>query len=70
MAHSATMPEIEPYTVRVREDANRPGRYRWDVFETKRLRDSSMFSFATKREAQTDADKFVVKLIATWRKIN
>ena len=70
MADGATMLEIEPYSVRIREDANRPGRYRWDVFETKRLRDSSMFSFATKREAQTDADKFVVKLIATWRKIN
>ena len=70
MAHSAAMPEIEPYTVRIREDANRPGRYRWEVFETKHLRDSSMFSFATKREAQTDADKFVVKLIATWAKIN
>jgi hypothetical protein len=67
MAHDAIMPEIEPYSVRVREDANRPGRYRWDVFEIERLRDTSMFSFATRREAQTDADKFVVKLLATWR---
>jgi hypothetical protein len=70
MAHSAIMPEIEPYSVRIREDAKRPGRYRWDVFETERLRDSSVFSFATKREAKTDGDKFVVKLIATWQKIN
>jgi hypothetical protein len=29
-----------------------------------------MFSFATRREAQTDADKFVVKLLATWRNTN
>jgi hypothetical protein len=70
MAHGAIMPEIEPYSVRVREDANRSGRYRWDVFETERLRDTSMFSFATRREAQTDADKFVVKLLATWRNTN
>ena len=70
MAHDATMTGIEPYSVRVREDANRPGRYRWDVFETQRLRDTSMFSFATRREAQTDADKFVTKLLATWRNIN
>jgi hypothetical protein len=70
MAHGAMMPEIEPYSVRVREDANRPGRYRWDVFETERLRDTSMFSFATRREARTDADKFVVKLLATWRNTN
>jgi hypothetical protein len=64
------MLEIEPYSVRVREDAHRPGRYRWDVFETERLRDTSVFSFATKREAKTDADKFVVKLRATWHKVN
>lgn len=70
MAHSGIMPEIEPYSVRVREDAHRPGRYRWDVFETERLRDTSTFSFATRREAQTDADKFIVKLLATWRNIN
>jgi hypothetical protein len=70
MAHGAIMQEIEPYSVRVREDANRPGRYRWEVFETERLRDTSMFSFATRREAQTDADKFVVKLLATWRNTN
>jgi hypothetical protein len=70
MAHGATMAEIAPYSVRVREDANRPGRYRWDVFETERLRDTSMFSFATRREAQTDADKFVVKLLATWRNVS
>jgi hypothetical protein len=70
MAHGAMMLEIEPYSVRVREDANRPGRYRWDVFETERLRDTSMFSFATRREAQIDADKFVVKLLATWRNTN
>jgi hypothetical protein len=70
MAHSGIMLEIEPYSVRVREDAHRPSRYRWDVFETERLRDTSTFSFATRREAQTDADKFVLKLIATWRNIN
>ena len=70
MGHGAIMLEIEPYSVRVREDANRPGRYRWDVFETECLRDTSMFSFATRREAQTDADKVVVKLLATWRNTN
>ena len=59
-----------PYTVNVRKDANRPGRYRWDVYETTKLRDSSIFSFATRREAQADGYKFVVKLIPTWHKIH
>jgi hypothetical protein len=64
------MSEVQPYSVRIRGDAHHPGRYRWDVFETERLRDSSMFSFATKREAQLDAEKFVEKLIATWQKFD
>jgi hypothetical protein len=53
------VPNASPYTVNVRKDANRPGRYRWDVYETTKLRDSSMFSFATKREAQKDAELFI-----------
>jgi hypothetical protein len=70
MTHNAIVPNTSPYTVNVRRDANRPGRYRWDVYETTKLRDSSIFSFATRREAQTDAELFIGKLIATWQKSN
>jgi hypothetical protein len=38
------------------------------VYETAKLRDSSMFSFATRREAQTDAELFIEKLVATWQR--
>ena len=69
-AHSAIVPNTSPYNVNVIEDANRPGRYRWEVYETAKLRDSSLFSFATRREAQTDAELFIEKLVATWQRSN
>ena len=59
-----------PISVNVIKDANRPGRYRWEVYEAAKLRDSSMFSFATRREAQTDAELFIEKLVATWQRSN
>jgi hypothetical protein len=33
------------------------------------MREASVYSFATKHEAQVDADKFVEKLNATWRTV-
>jgi hypothetical protein len=69
-AHNAIVPNTSPYSVNVIKDANRPGRYRWEVYETAKLRDSSMFSFATRREAQTDAELFIEKLVATWQRSN
>ena len=65
--HNANMPEDSPFVVKVERDAERQGRFRWRVFENGIMRDASVYSFATKREAQVDADKFVEKLNATWR---
>jgi len=61
------MAEDSAFTISVAQDALRPGRYRWSVSENRKVRDTSLFSFATKREAQADADKFVEKLTAIWR---
>ena len=44
------------------KDIGNPNRFRWNIYENKRVRDKSFYSFATKREAQNDADKFVRKL--------
>ena len=33
------------------------------------MRDASIHSFATKRQAQIDGDKFVQKLNRTWRTV-
>ena len=43
-----------------------PNRFRWNIYENQRVRDKSFYSFATKREAQNDADKFVRKLDSIW----
>jgi hypothetical protein len=51
-----TIPEIA-------RDVERPGRYRWSVSENMRLRKKSLYSFATRREAQADADKFVSHIL-------
>lgn len=60
------MTEIVTFTIKIEPDAGRPGRSRWKIIESGKVRDTSVFSFATKREAQADADKFVEKLNATW----
>jgi hypothetical protein len=60
------MPESLPFVIRIEPDTDRPGRYRWFIFENGRMRDASVYSYATKREAQSDADKFVQKLNDTW----
>ena len=55
------------FTVDVAEDVARPGSYRWNVSENMKVRDKSLYSFRTKREAQIDADKFVQGLNDIWQ---
>jgi hypothetical protein len=59
--------EDAPFIVRVERDPVRQGRFRWIIYKHGTMRDASIYSFATKREAQADGDKFAQKLIATWR---
>lgn len=61
------MEEVRAFAIKIEPDAGRPGRYRWKIFDGGKARDTSVYSFATQREAQADADKFVEKLNATWR---
>jgi hypothetical protein len=60
------VPPKPAFSTRVLEDVARPGRYRWNIAQAGKVRDTSVYSFATKREAQSDADKFIEKLNATW----
>ena len=62
------MEEPSPFTIHIVSDPDRFGRYRWRIIEQGKARDASMYSFATKREAQADAEKFVEKLLITWQK--
>jgi hypothetical protein len=64
------MAELSPLTIRIFADPDRVGRYRWEIYEEAKLRDKSMYSFATRREAKADAELFVEKLIITWQKQN
>jgi hypothetical protein len=34
-AHNAIMPEVSPYSVYVKPDPDRPGRYRWQLHESR-----------------------------------
>ena len=60
------MTDSAVFTTFVVKDIGNPNRYRWNIYDDKTIRDKSFYSFATKREAQTDADKFVEKLNAIW----
>lgn len=62
--HNRTMTDSAVFTTYVVKDIGNPNRYRWNIYDDKTIRDKSFYSFATKREAQTDADKFVEKLNA------
>jgi hypothetical protein len=64
LRHSATGKCADVFTIDVARDARQHGRYRWSVSENMKVRDTSFYSFTTRREAQVDADKFVEKLKA------
>jgi hypothetical protein len=66
LAQGATMTDRPIFTTDVVKDIGNPNRFRWNIYENKRVRDKSFYSFATKREAQNDADKFVRKLDSIW----
>jgi hypothetical protein len=66
LAHNAMMTENHSFTTAVAPDVQRPGRYRWNIWENHKVRDKSLYSFATRKEAQADADKFLGRLNAIW----
>ena len=59
--------DVAAFTVKVEPDPARLWRYRWAVLEAGKPRDRSVYTFATRREAQADAEKFVQKLRTTWQ---
>jgi hypothetical protein len=61
------MEEAHVFATDVAQDARQRGRYRWSVSEDIKVRDTSFYSFVTRRQAQADADKFVEKLKAIWQ---
>jgi hypothetical protein len=66
LEYNATMTDSAVFSTDVVKDIGNPNRFRWNIYENKRVRDKSFYSFATRREAQNDADKFVRKLDSIW----
>jgi hypothetical protein len=60
------MTESSTFATDVVKDIGNPNRFRWNIYENMKVRDKSFYSFATRREAQNDADKFVRKLNSIW----
>ena len=56
-------------TIHVSSDPNSHVRHRWEIRDGKRVLHRSLYNFATEREAEADAEKFIEKLI-TWQKQN
>ena len=66
LVHNRMMMDSAIFTTDVVKDIGNPNRFRWNIYDKEKVRDKSFYSFATKREAQADADKFVAKLKAIW----
>ena len=66
-AHTGEMVEDHQITVVVEPDLLRSGRYRWTLLRSGQAQDRSEMSFATKREAEADAEKALKRRIAAWK---
>ena len=60
------MTESPVFMTDVVKDIGNPNRFRWNIYENKKVRDKSFYSFPTRHEAQSDAEKFVRKLNSVW----
>jgi len=65
--HTGEMVEDHQITVVVEPDLLRSGRYRWTLLRSGQAQDRSEMSFATKREAEADAEKALKRRIAAWK---
>jgi hypothetical protein len=67
LAHTGGMVEDHQITVVVEPDLLRSGRYRWTLLRSGQAQDRSEMSFATRREADADAEKALKRRIAAWK---
>jgi hypothetical protein len=54
-------------TMKVEPDLLRVGRFRWTLFDSGQVRERSEVSFATRREAEADGTRVLLRRIAAWR---
>jgi hypothetical protein len=63
-AHDAAMAAAHPFTTRIEADPLSERRFRWAVCEGDQIRLRSPHSYATRREAEADASKAMLRLAA------
>jgi hypothetical protein len=67
-AHNVTMDKAEQFTVKIELDPLGAGRFRWTVREGHQIHLRSPHSYATRREAEREADKALQKFAETWHR--
>jgi len=60
------MASIHPFTFKVDADPLSERRFRWSVCEGDQIHIRSPHSYATRREAETEAGKAVLKRASLW----
>ena len=62
------MEEVHPFTVRVEADPLDELRFRWTLCEGDQIHIRSPHSYATRREADQEANAAMLRYAATWRR--
>jgi hypothetical protein len=65
--HNVDMAAFHPFTFKIEADPLSEGRFRWTVCEGDQIHIRSPHSYATRREAETDANKALTKRVSTWQ---
>jgi hypothetical protein len=67
--HNAKMEEVHLFTVRIEADPLNKRRFRWTICEGNPIVIRSPYSYATRREANKEANEMLLRYVATWRSI-
>jgi hypothetical protein len=61
------MEAVHPFTVRIQADPLDELRFRWTLCEGDQIHIRSPHSYATRREAEKEANAAMLRYAATWR---
>ena len=61
-----TMAKAHPFTFKIETDPLSERRFRWTVCEGSQIHLRSPHSYETRREAEAEADKAMLKFATTW----
>jgi hypothetical protein len=67
-AHNVNMAKPEQFTVKIEPDPLGAGRFRWTIREGEQIHLRSPHSYATRREAEQEADMALQKFAGSWQR--